>query len=179
MTIPDLLSPTDFQKFKTKDEDWFLGQAGEVIRDYCGWHIAPEISVTNVQAEIGAHGIVVLPTLNLVSVERVELDGFHLIEGYDFVAHSAGWLQLYGMGCGTTRLGRLSYVTVDMTHGFSDIPKAVAEVGFELASRTIEKPSGVVTDLTSGPYRFKFGELGSVLSDEMKARLGPYRIERV
>lgn len=178
--VPDLLSPTDFQRFKNKDESWFLGQAGEAIRDYCGWHIAPVVSVTNVHSKIGEHGIIMLPTLNVVSVERVEVNGVELTEGIDFRVNQSGWLYIRQYHCWPTAFGRKGAdVVVDMTHGFDEIPKAVAEVGFELAARTVERPSGVVTDLTSGPYRFKFGELGAVISDEMKSRLGPYRIERV
>lgn len=187
MTTPELLDPNDFAKFKSKDESWFLGAVGDGIRDYCGWHIAPVISDTNVQARIGAEGIVMLPTLNIVSVEQVVLDGITLTENTDYTVHSAGYLVLAGHSlCGTGVYARLRGsqrairpITVDMTHGFTDIPRPVSEVGFEVASRTMEKPAGVVTDLTSGPYRFKFGEFGSVLSDEQRSRLGPYCIEQV
>jgi hypothetical protein len=190
---PDLLDPNDFAKFKAKDETWFLGVAGDAIRDECGWHIYPVLSDTNVQAEIGAAGIIMLPSLNIVSVERLAWNGLVLVENTDFIVHSAGWLEMVGWSLSgyspnvrvrasqraampTRTLG----VTVDFTHGYDHLPRVVSEVGFELAAGTMEKPAGAVSDLTAGPYRFKFNDcLGATLSDEQKSRLGPYSIVRV
>lgn len=174
MTEP-LLSPTDYAKFKAKDETWFLGAAGETIRDYCEWHIAPIRSFINVRAKIGSKGIIMLPTLNLVSVEALRLNGAVLTSDV-WEADPAGFLVYHGYA------GRRAYghpVSVDITHGFEELPMAVAEVGFELTGRTVEKPSGVVKHMTRGPTDIDFLEFGAVLSDDQKARLGPYRIVRV
>jgi hypothetical protein len=70
-------------------------------------------------------------------------------------------------------------VIVDFTHGYDTMPKAVAEVGFELTATVLEKASGVVTDMTRGPTRLTFKEFGAVLSDDQKDRLGPYTVRRV
>jgi len=168
-----LLGATDFAQFNAKADAWFLGAAGEQIRDYCGWHIFPQVAQTDVIARIGNAGIIMLPTLNLVSVQELRIRGQVVAEGVEYWASSAGYITLT-----TQRLGG-SLVSVDMTHGYEALPKAVAEVGFELASRTMEQPSGIVTDITRGPTRMKFGELGSVLSDDQKGRLGPYRVRNV
>ena len=185
--IPDLLSPEDFQKFKSKDEAWFLGAAGEAIRDECGWHIYPVISETNVPSEIGREGVIMLQSLNVVSVERLVWQGISLVPETDFIVHASGWIQL--LGCGPTgghglsrprgSQGAARAVLVDFTHGFPVMPKALAEVGYELAATTMERPSGVVDDLTAGPYRFKFGQRGANLTDEQKSRCGPYSVVRV
>jgi len=188
--LPDLLDPNDFAKFKAKDETWFLEVAGQAIRDYCGWHIYPVRSDVNVEAKIGNEGIVMLPTLNLVSVEEVRMNGLIVpTEGYQ--VHDSGWIQLAGYylagsaGFVAPRLNQRPlqpfwrWVEVDFTHGYETLPKAIAEVGFELTGKTMEKPAGVVTDLTSGPYRFKFNEFGAVLSEGQCSRLAPYTIVRV
>lgn len=184
--LPDLLSPTDFALFKAKDEAWFLGQAGDTIRDFCGWHIWPQLSMINVDARIGNHGIIMLPSLNVVSVEELRWAGT-VIAPELYTVHDSGWIELTGAtgfvaletsGTAMRQLGVRS-VSVDFTHGYEVMPRVVAEVGFELTGKTIEKPSGVVSSLTSGPYRFRFNEFGAVLSEGQAARLGPYAIERM
>jgi hypothetical protein len=191
---PDLLDPNGFAKFKAKDEEWFLGVAGDAVRAECGWHIYPVLSDTNVEAEIGAAGIIMLPSLNIVSVERLTWNGTNLVENQDFIVHSAGWLELVGyhLSSGPRFVGQrgnqrpaipsqILGVTVDFTHGYETLPRVVAEVGYEIAAGAIERPSGAVDDLTAGPYRFKFrdGAVGATLSEDQCNRLGPYSIVRV
>lgn len=175
MTEP-LLNAGDFASFKAKDEAWFLGAAGETIRDYCGWHIWPILSVTNVAAKIGNKGIIMLPTTHLVSVEQIMYDAPNVLSASMFKPHEEGWIEFLGY---LGRRGRNLTLTVDFTHGYEDIPKAVAEVGYELTARTMEKPAGVVNKMQRGPTSLEFDEFGAVLSKDQKARLGPYTIVRV
>jgi hypothetical protein len=180
VTVDPLLNPVDFAKFQAKDQDWFLGAVGETIRDYCNWHIAPIISVTDVQAKIGNQGIIMLPTLNLVSVERLSWCSTDMpADSYD--VHDSGWLQQRNPYFGSQwfRGMRNAWVTVDFTHGYETLPKAVAEVGYELTGRVLEKPAGIVTKIQRGPTNMEFGEFGVVLSEDQKSRLGPYRVMRV
>lgn len=175
MTLDPLLGSTDYTRFVAKDQDWFLGAAGETIRGYCGWHIFPVVADTDVRVRIGAAGIVMLPTLNLVSVEAIRYGGTSLVT-VDYETHDSGWIQLLGFNW---RRLRNAYVTVDFTHGYEALPKAVAEVGFELAGRTIEKPTGVVKHMTRGPIDMDFNDFGAILSDDQKGRLAPYTVTRV
>lgn len=175
MTEP-LLNPTDFASFRAKDPTWFLGAVGETIRDYCGWHIWPIISTVNYQTIIGNKGIIMLPTLKLVSVEQLVYDPPNVLDTSMFRIHEEGWIEFRGW---LGRRGRNLSLTVDFTHGYEDIPKAVAEVGYELTARTMEKPAGVVKHMTRGPTDIDFLEFGAVLSDDQKARLGPYTLTRV
>jgi hypothetical protein len=179
MTEP-LLGAADFRQFRKKSADWFLGAAGETIRDYCGWHIYPILSVTDVWARIGNKGIVMLSTLNLVSVERLSWCGTDMpSSGYE--VHEEGWIQQVAQSFGSPayRGMRNAWVTVDFTHGYEELPTAVAEVGFELTARAMEKPAGVVKAMTRGPTQLEFNEFGVVLSDDQKNRLGPYTLTRL
>jgi hypothetical protein len=175
MTDP-LLSTTDFALFKAKDPAWFLGSIGDTIRDFCGWHIFPIMTVTGHKVRIGNKGIIMLPTMNLVSVEQITWCNTVLPSGA-FEPHPEGWVQCivpwYRHG------SQDSYATVDFTHGYEAVPKAVAEVGFELTARTMEHPAGVVKHMTRGPVDLDFNEFGAVLSDDQKDRLGPYTLPRV
>lgn len=177
---PDLLDSGDFKLFQEKRPSWFLSAAGETIRDYCGWHIAPVISVTGVQAKIGNKGIIMLPTLNLVSIERLSWCGNDMEVG-SYTVHTEGWVEqaVPHFNSRWHRGMRNGWVTVDFTHGFETVPKPVAEVGYELTGRVLEKPSGVVKHMTRGPTDIDFLEFGAVLSDDQKARLGPYTIVKV
>lgn len=184
MTTPDLLGPSDFNKFKTKDENWFLGAAGETIRDYCHWHIYPSITET-IEAPVGQGGIIMLPSLNVTAVSSVTWDG-EVLDPNTYEVNSAGFITLGGYchtgGTGFVTTGpngaglrrRSRYVTVTMTHGFATLPKAVAEVGFELTGKTLEKPSGVAKKLRAGPYDIEFNEFGAGLSETQERRLDPY-----
>lgn len=171
----NLLNTGDFARFQAKDQSWFLGAVGETIRDFCHWHIFPVVSVTNVSAKIGGAGIIMLPTLNLVSVEEIRLGGTALTSAV-WQPDPAGFIVYQGF---VGRRARGCRVSVDMTHGFEELPKVVAEVGYELTATVLEKASGVVTDMTRGPTMFKFKEFGVVLSDDQKARLGPYVASRL
>lgn len=174
MTSP-LLNATDFASFQAKDPNWFLGAIGDTIVDFCGWHIYPVLPDTNVDTKVGSKGIIILPTLNLVSVQAVRINGT-VIDPSLYTVYTTGYITYDGYN---GRRARGLPVSVDMTHGYVTVPKPVAEVGFELTGRTIEKPAGVVQDIQRGPTRMKFGEFGPVLSDDQKDRLGPYTIVRV
>lgn len=179
MTTPDpgmLLSASDFARFKSRDESWFLGVVGDQIRDYCGWHIAPVLSITGYRTTIGNDGIIMLPTTRLLSVEQFVYDDPYVLSDTMFEVHEGGWIQ-YTAPLG--RRGRGKSVTVDFTCGYEALPTPVAEVGFELAADLLEKPNGVVTDMTRGPTKLTFKELGSVLSQDQKDRLGPYCLVRI
>jgi hypothetical protein len=174
MTEP-LLNTTDFAKFQAKDTNWFLGAVGDAIRDVCGWHLYPVVSDENVLATIGNAGIIMLPTLNLVSVEDIRINGVSLTPS-TYTPNPAGYIEYIGL---SALRARGCVAQVDFTHGFETLPNPVAEVGYELTARTLEKPAGVVTDMTRGPTRMTFGEFGPVLSDDQKARLAPYTLTRV
>jgi hypothetical protein len=66
-------------------------------------------------------------------------------------------------------------VLVTFTHGYSVLPQNVQTVAFELVMRALEKPAGVASEVQAGPYRYKFGEFGFVLSPDQKNRLMHFR----
>lgn len=169
-----LLTQPDFTKFQNKDPDWFLDAVAETITDHCQWNIAPSLAITDYVAAVGGKGIVLLPSLHLTSVEELRVNG-NVVDPTMYDVHLGGWVSFRGF----LKPHRNLSVTVDFTSGYDTTPKAVAEVGFELAATVLEKASGVVTDLTRGPTQMTFKEFGIVLSPGQEERLQPFRLRRV
>jgi hypothetical protein len=169
-----LLTQQDFTKFQTKDPDWFLDAVASTITDHCQWHIAPSLAITSYVAPVQGKGIVLLPSLYVTSVEELQISGT-VIDPTAYTVHREGWVQFNGF----LKPRRNLCATINFTSGYSATPKAVAEVGYELAATVLEKASGIVTELTRGPTQFKFKELGIVLSPAQEERLQPFRLRRI
>jgi hypothetical protein len=185
-----LLNAADLASFQGSDPNWFLSVAGDTIRNFCQWHIFPSITVTEL-VPIQPEGTIMLPSLYVTDVAAITLDGLSLDpSAYEW--HQAGYIKrirhpyfqwpLWPLESEQrfreypSQLARHAEVTY--THGYSTLPPVVAGVGMELANRAIELPSGVAKQISSGPYSIGFGELGIVLSDEQRRRLGPYTLVR-
>jgi hypothetical protein len=187
---PQLLSKDDLAAFQSSDPDWFLNTAGEIIRGYCQWHIAPSITVTD-KVPIQPDGTIMLPTLYLTGVASVVIDGITL-DPNTYWPQKAGYIRrknvqqpyfewpLWPLESDTPFREYPSAVQyhaeVTYTHGYPELPPQIASVGFELATRAMELPSGLAKSITAGPQSITFGTFGLVLSDEQRRRLGPFTL---
>ena len=59
-----------------------------MIRAYCGWHVAPEVNESR-KFDYDGSGRLFIPTLNLVEVQRISVDGKDL---YDWTFSQDGWV---------------------------------------------------------------------------------------
>lgn len=187
---PQLLSSDDLAAFQAKDADWFLQKAGEVIRSFCQWHIAPSVTET-VTVPIKPDGTIELPSLYVTGVQSVTIQGLDLDRSV-YHWHESGYIRHHQFQVfewppwplqndqpfreypsPTARHAQVMY-----THGYPTLPDVVAAVGLELATRAMELPSGVATDISAGPQTISFGPLGLVLTDEERRRLGPFTLVR-
>jgi len=73
MTSPlaDLLDPNGLQQFATSDQAFFLAAAGSAIRDFCGWHIAPSVAITDQTIPCGERGLITLPSLHVTAIDAL------------------------------------------------------------------------------------------------------------
>lgn len=196
---PPLLNDDDFADFNSLDQNWFLAAAGETIRNYVGWHIAPSLTQTQL-CDLTGDGTILLPSMYVTDVTSVTppWPGASAISSGSYVVHQGGWISFkpytYGFAptpasadlwpIDTTRLfdaypkhnRRLS---VTFTHGYTTLPYPVAEVAYELAMRVMEKPAGVATEVNAGPYHYVFQEFGIVLSEDQKNRLNHYALPSI
>lgn len=187
---PQLLNSDDLALFQASDPDWFLAAVGETIRNFCQWHIAPSITVTDTVA-VQPDGTIMLPSLHVTDVESVSIDGLEL-DPSSYELHQCGYIKRVRQAYFQWPLWPLEsdapfreypspqqvHAVVTYTHGYAQLPAPVAAVGMELANRAMELPSGVATQISSGPYTIGLGALGIVLTDDQRRRLGPYTLVR-
>ena len=126
-------------------DDDRLDQAEGLVRDYCGWHIAPSRSTTVTLMGTGGR-VLMLPTLYVTEVTTVTCDGVELDPG-DYFCTVAGVL---------TRLHGTWYeqvVVITFVHGYDEAPPAVMKVVQALAQRAVSNPTGATSyTITKGPF---------------------------
>lgn len=190
--VPQLLNATDLASFQASDSTWFLTAAGETIRNWCQWHIAPSITVTE-QVPIQPDGTIMLPSLHVTGVTSITLDGL-LLDPCAYRWHEAGYIRRYKKDYFQWPLWPLEaerpfreypsplarYAEVTYTHGYATLPAQVSAVGLELATRAIQMPAGNAKQLGAGPNSIVFNDngLGLVLTDDQRNRLGPFTLVR-
>jgi hypothetical protein len=180
--LPALLNAADFASFQSLSPDWFLPAVSETIRVYCNWHIYPVIPVQDRLYRLYPDHAVLLPSLRVLSVESVSI-GDHTLDAADYTLHPEGWIDVlvhrssWPLGLITRRGER--YVHVSFTHGYDACPPAVAEVGYEIAMRAMEKPAGIARSMGAGPYSFSFCDFGAYLTDDQRHRLAPFALQGV
>lgn len=108
-----------------KDEKW--AEAVGVVRDYCRWHVAPEVT-EEVTVDGPGGAVLHLPTLRLVELSSITNDGEPVAD--------PDWLTS-GMvrGCWT---GRGRGVVATMTHGLHAWPDDLLKVVREVAASVVQ-----------------------------------------
>lgn len=148
--------------------------AMQVIRDYCGWHIGPEITETLVLDGTGSPRLL-LPTKKVAEVTQVLVAGEPVT--YRWSAH--GWLTLV-----QARFpDRERSVTVTLRHGYTSpgVLDLLAALASGIAARARMSPTGAVVHQRAGTQSATYASFrGAVASlpllETEKAALAPYRI---
>lgn len=157
-----------------------LAQA--IIRDWCGWHIAPSVTET---IKVRASGnVILLPSLHVTAVSSVTWNGQQMT-GWDWT--SLGSLSLTSWhddhighhDCWEHHhhVGDAAY-EVTLTHGYPTLPAAVAGVARGLMSRAGSAGSSAFVRI--GPFQMATASdgspLGASLTDADRAALARYRL---
>jgi hypothetical protein len=185
-----LLTLDDLTDFAASDPEWFLAAAGETVRNFCQWHIAPSVTVTQT-VPISPDGTIMLPSLYVTDVLSMSLHGLEL-DPASYHWHQPGYIKRYRQQYFEWPLWPLEsdrpfreypspqaqHVEVTYTHGYDQLPLTVKAVALELATRAMELPSGIATQIEAGPQTISLGALGIVLTDDQRRRLGPYTLVR-
>ena len=112
------------------------------VREYCGWHIAPEVD-EEVTVDGSGCAVQMLPTLRLVDLVSITNDGA-AVSNPEWSA--AGFVR----GSWTCRLRG---VTATMRHGYEDWPADLLGVLVELAT---DDQKARVSQVTNRAYQVSF-----------------------
>lgn len=154
---------------------FWLNVAHGVIRDYCGWHVAPVITET-LELDGGGGTTLLLPSKRVREIKSVINDGRDVTGQVKF-SRRAGVLTLgSGWSCD------VGSITITLEHGFraEEVP-AVAGLIVTLTQRAASGGGNVVQQ-GIGPASVRRGTgrdggvLGAPLLESEKETLAPYRL---
>ena len=176
---------TDLAKWQDGDQATFLNMACHEIRKFCGWHIAPTISVVDQVYWFGERGLIMLKSTHVTSVDQVTVghenpQTLELWKDYDW-EQPKPWLRfqpqaLYGLW---HRPRSEPHVRVSFTHGYEETPPDVKAVIFEVMATAMELPASNADRIQTMQYNLELRpDTGIALSDKQKTRLGRYKITK-
>lgn len=149
-------------------DDGAWAAACGAVRDYCGWHVWPQVTETIKARGVGS--LLVLPTQRLIAVDSVTSNGVPVS------INEADWSE-EGIIEGYLWSSRRRGVTVTITHGYPSCPDAILGV---LRSLALAGDGSAVTQVTSGPHSATWGVTSksgsSALTEQHKTALAPYRL---
>jgi hypothetical protein len=192
------INDPDWASFQSGDPEWFLGVAGDAVRRYCGWHIYPNLQLTQANLEIGSKGLIELPATYVTAVESLtvqsqnpDLDDL-LVDPQQYTWYENGMIEPIGWHFWSSFGGyyygpdnwsflpmyQYGLATAVFNAGYDDCPREVKAVAFELAGSTIETPYGNVKDIQAPPgFRLQLAQAyGATLNADQKCRLANFRI---
>lgn len=137
---PGGLAP-DSTQFTEADR---LGQAESAIRDFCRWHIAPQIT-EGVTVKGSGYVTHVLRTRKLVTVTNVSLNGSSLVEGVNFTVDPIGILERIDGGQFT------GWLSLTMTHGYDTVPPVLEALIADMAKSGAMGAVGA-SKMDAGPF---------------------------
>ena len=162
-----------------------INAACAAIRDYCGWHIAPELTCTLTERVLSGNGrikragpdlLIQLPATLVTSVTSATVDGLDHVD-YDLAPN--GILRLFDVGC----IGRKAAVVVTYTAGHAMLD-SVKELIAGRVIHALAQPYGVQSESAGGvsiTYSGSWAASGSstALPDDNKATLDAYKVRGV
>jgi hypothetical protein len=182
--LDPLITPTEVagpsRKFSasTAGLEQVCREVSGAIRDYCGWHIFPVLSIHDLIDGPGGR-VLQLPTTYLRSVEALRWRGEALPVG-SFRWSLSGFVEHEPLGdlgwpwptVGSWPTG-FRVLDVEFTCGYSTTPGAVLKVARALATRMTASPLGLTRE-QAGQVSLGFGA-PELMASEL-ADLDPYRI---
>jgi hypothetical protein len=145
---------------------------GQAIRNYCGWHVAPQVTETRVFDGDGG-SLLQLPTLHLIEVDELRVGGQ--------VVTDPEWSELGSIRVRTP--DRYRSVEVTFTHGY-DLERVadLVAVGEQVARNAASSPMGYIQE-SIGSRNVTLAQLapgvagGISLLERDLAILNAYRLE--
>lgn len=164
---PDL-SSTDAQINEVLDS------VSSAIRDYCGWHVAPNIECTYTGEGDGR--LLVLPSMGVTSVDSLKINGVEIESGgYEWSA--AGMVRMKSM------LFPDSWRSVVCVYEAGFDAGAIGQVAAQIASNALVAAPGVANE-RAGNVSITYNQTGAGITGGVSllprdcAILAPYKLAR-
>lgn len=175
-TTPPLLTSgdPDLDGWQSSDPDTYLAMASREVRKYCGWHISPSVTETNVRRWFGERELVMLKSTHVTALSSVTVDGQLLVADTDYWwDEPEGWLRR------KPAFSHDKFAVVTFDHGHTTVPEDVKAVVFEVMATAMELPASNADRVQTMQYSFELRkDTGIALSPEQKVRLGHYKITK-
>lgn len=170
----ELADPGQLTQWRDSDPTLLLAAAEAAVRAYCGWHIAPQ-RTEDVVVNGNGSTVLPLPTMHLADVHTITEAGQPVV--LDAVQWStAGYLFRTAPWTAALR-----GVTVNITHGYDEVPPEVQAVVLSVAARAAASPEGMVRQQV-GSVSLSFAQSSANVSggvavfDHEQAVLDRYRL---
>lgn len=204
-TLPDFITTYDFNNFtgnKFQGDtriDASIPGACASIRNYCGWHISPNlhcglfINMKDLRdAFVGSDLLIQLPATHVTSIEKIILDAVYNVEDDTYIGEEVdaddydigmgeGLLRIYDVGPRCRR----SKIFIHYTAGFDDtnIP-IIKEIAANNVSHAVANSYGVNSESAGGvSVSYSSAWAGrasaSALADDTREVLDSYRARGV
>lgn len=202
-TLPNFINEFDFNKFTNGkfDGDLRIGEnipsACASIRNYCGWHISPNLTcgmlyrVNDLRDYfVGNDLMIQLPATHVTSIEKVVLDAVFNPDTHEFEGDSttdfdidmgSGLLRVYDVG----QRDKRSRIFVKYNAGFpEDQIATIKELTADLVSHSVVNPYGVNSE-TAGGVSVSYSSTwagranSTALGDYTREALETYKVRRV
>jgi hypothetical protein len=173
--LVDPSDAADFANWAAGDKTVLISMANAEVQKYCGWHIAPSVTVTSARCWFGNRDLIMLPSAHVTAISSVTIDGTDQVADTDYYWDAPNaWIR---------RRPRTwphdMFATISFTHGYATTPADVKAVVFELVSTAAELPASNATEFQTMQYNIKLRkEIGMELTEGQKHRLGRYHIPR-
>ena len=202
-TLPNFLNAAEFGAFTNGKFDLDtrinanIPAATEAIRNYCGWHVSPNLTcgmIYNVRdlrdAFTGPDLLVQLPATFVTSIDKIilnavmnqqtgEYEGDDKTDDYDLGGD--GLLRIYDVGF----LDRKSKIFIKYTAGFPDNQiQAIKELTAHRVTHAVTSSYGVMSEAAGGvsiSYNASWAgnTRSTALPDDNREVLNPYKVKGV
>lgn len=184
--LPPVITPAELREAtggrfgpETVGVSTVLDGVSAAIRDACGWHVTPQLTVE--ESAQGPGRVIALKTLLAESVEKVSERGRELSEGeYEFARNG-----LLRRSCWRSWPAEWNSVTVRYVSGIPQgMASALAMVAAQVASNALAAPAGVRSE-QAGNVTISYNQTASGVSGGIRlldtdlAMLSPYVIGEV
>lgn len=179
--MPDLVTPEQIAlasngRIASTDSrlSWACEAVSAAIRDYCSWHVAPNLSCV-IRTEVSTR-VIMLPAKLVTSIESVEV-GNDTVTDYEW--RRAGAIRL---GCAPARRGRWGAYEVSYHAGFDTSVSPLSQIAAQVALNNLMAAPGVRNE-SVGQVSLSYNQLtegvsgGVQLLDRDKDLLKQYRLQ--